>query len=176
LNASACWISCGRICTRDAAGRIASVNGVTTADNWTYTYDDLDRLLTAANAGDPSMSETFTYALNDNLLSRTRNPLGANAPAGTAPYVYTYPAGTGIRPHTPTSVAGRAFTYDANGNLTNDQSKVLTWDEANRLKSVVKGGATTSFAYGPDGARAQKVSVQGATTTTTNYFGAEAED
>jgi hypothetical protein len=38
-------------------------------------------------------------AMNDNLLSGTCNPLGA--PAGTAPYVN--PAGTGLRPHTPTS-------------------------------------------------------------------------
>jgi hypothetical protein len=84
-------------------------------------------------------------------LSRTRNPLGALAPAGVAPYVYTYPAGSGLRPHTPTSVAGRAFAYDANGNLTNDQAKQLTWDNANRLASVSRGGKTTSFTYGPDG-------------------------
>jgi YD repeat-containing protein len=100
--------------TRDLAGRITTVNGVTPADNWTYAYDTLDRLTTATNAGDATQSEVFTYAANDNLLSRTRNPLGSLAPAGTAPYVYTYPAGSGLRPHTPTSVAGRAFTYDAN--------------------------------------------------------------
>jgi uncharacterized protein RhaS with RHS repeats len=76
-----------------------------------------------------------------------------------------------VRPLDPTSVAGRAFTYDANGNLINDQSKALTWDEANRLSTVVKGGATTTFTYGPDGARAKKVSVSGTTTTTTSFFG-----
>jgi hypothetical protein len=48
-------------------------------------------------------------------------------------------------------VAGRAFAYDANGNLTNDQAKQLVWDNANRLASVSRGGKTTSFAYGPDG-------------------------
>jgi hypothetical protein len=113
--------------------------------------DDLGRLTTAPNAGNAAQSETFTYAANDNLLSRSRNPLGAGAPAGVAPYVYTYPAGSGTRPHTPTSVAGRAFAYDANGNLTNDQAKQSTWDSANRLASVSRGGKTTSFACGPDG-------------------------
>jgi YD repeat-containing protein len=142
--------------TRDLAGRITAVNGVTPADNWTYAYDSLDRVTTATNAGDATQTETFAYAANDNLLSRTRNPLGASAPAGVAPYVYTYPAGSGLRPHTPTSVAGRAFSYDANGNLTNDQAKQLTWDSANRLASVSRGGKTTSFAYGPDGSRANK--------------------
>jgi RHS repeat-associated protein len=50
--------------------------------------------------------------------------------------------------------------------------KTLAWDSGNRLSSVVKGGAATSFLYGPDGARAKKVSSLG----TTRYFGAEAEE
>jgi RHS repeat-associated protein len=37
---------------------------------------------------------------------------------------------------------------------------------------VVKGGQTTSFAYGPDGARSKKISALG----TTRYFGPEAEE
>jgi YD repeat-containing protein len=101
--------------TRDAAGRILTITGLTPAESWTYTYDDLDRLLTATNAGDASLSETYTYAANDNLLSRTRNPGGQSAAPGTPPYVYVYPAGTAARPHTPTNVADRAYTYDVNG-------------------------------------------------------------
>jgi RHS repeat-associated protein len=162
--------------TRDVTGRITAVNGIRPADNWAYTYDDLGRLVTVTNQGDPSMSETFTYAGNDNLLSRSRNPLGAGAPAGKAPYVYTYPAGIGIRPHTPLSVAGRAFSYDANGNLTNDQVKQLKWDNANRLASVSRGGKTTSFAYGPDGSRAGKTTNYTGVSVTTHYYGAEAEE
>jgi hypothetical protein len=46
---------------------------------------------------------------------------------------------------------------------------------ANRLKSVLKGGATTSFTYGPDGARASKTTNFTGASVTTNYFGAEAE-
>jgi YD repeat-containing protein len=99
--------------TRDLTGRIATITGEAGGLNtWAYAYDALGRVTTATNAGDTTQSETFTYAANDNLLSRSRNPLGAGAPAGVAPYVYTYPAG--LRPHTPTSVAGRAFAYDAN--------------------------------------------------------------
>jgi RHS repeat-associated protein len=109
-------------------------------------------------------------------LSRSRNPLGSLAPAGVAPYVYTYPAGSGLRPHTPTAVAGRAFTFDANGNLTNDQAKQLTWDHADRLASVSRGGKTTSFAYGPDGSRASKTTNFTGVSVTTNYYGAEAEE
>ena len=40
----------------------------------TYAYDDLDRLISVDNAGDNTLDETFTYAINDNMLSRTRMP------------------------------------------------------------------------------------------------------
>jgi RHS repeat-associated protein len=161
VNAAGVWLMDSQYTRDPAIGRIKTITGLTTDENWTYYYDDLDRLTYAGNAGDWTRAETFTYAANDNMLSRTRMP-------GS----YVYPAGTSARPHTPTSVSGRAFTYDLNGNLTSDGLKTLAWDSGNRLASVVKGGAATSFLYGPDGARAKKVSALG----TTRYFGAEAEE
>jgi RHS repeat-associated protein len=161
VNAAGVWLMDSQYTRDPAIGRIKTITGLTTDENWTYYYDDLDRLTYAGNAGDWTRAETFVYAANDNMLSRTRMP-GA----------YVYPAGTSARPHTPISVSGRAFTYDLNGNLTSDGLKTLSWDSGNRLASVVKGGQTTSFLYGPDGARAKKVSALG----TTRYFGAEAEE
>lgn len=162
--------------TRDATGRILTINGLTSPDNWAYTYDGLSRLTSASNGIDAAMNEAFTYAANDNMLSRSRNPLGASALPANGTFTYIYPAGTGIRPHAPTSVDGRAFSYDANGNLANDQSKTLVWDEANHLQSVTKGGATTGFAYGPDGAHSSKTSNFTGASVSTNYYGAEAEE
>ena len=52
--------------TRDLAGRITAIDGLTPSDDWTYTYDDLDRLKTATNAGDATRSEAFSYVVNDN--------------------------------------------------------------------------------------------------------------
>ena len=147
--------------TRDVAGRIQSINGSRVRDDWTYTYDDLDRLLTATNAGDATRTETFTYAVNDNMLSRTRMN-------GT----YAYPAGTAPRPHAPISIGARAFAYDANGNTLTDGIRTFSWANDNRLASVQTGTGLVSFEYGPDGSRAKKVSPLG----TTRYFGAEAEE
>ena len=113
--------------SRDAAGRILAIDGLNARDDWTYTYDDLDRLVSATNLGDPALSETFTYTMNDNMLSRSRNPGGALAGGGTAPFVYSYPAGTAARPHAPLSGAGRAFTYDANGNTLAGGIRAFTW-------------------------------------------------
>jgi hypothetical protein len=88
------WLE--RIVTKDAAGaelmnnfysrdsrigRIYAVAGLDVNNNWSCTYDDLDRLTFACNPGDATMSEAFSYDLADNMLSRTRMS-GA----------YTYPA------------------------------------------------------------------------------------
>ena len=146
---------------RDLAGRITQILALSEDEHWYHTYDDLDRLVRAHNYGDASRQEYFTYDNADNLLSRTRV-------AGA----YLYPSGTSPRPHTPTNVGGRPFSYDANGNLTSDGLKTLNWSPDNRLGSVNIGGQTVSFLYGPDGSRARKTSNLG----TTRYFGAEAEE
>ncbi|WP_181176562.1 RHS repeat-associated core domain-containing protein [Mesorhizobium sp. B2-3-5] len=71
---------------------------------------------------------------------------------------YVYPAATAPRPHAPTSVGAKTLAYDANGNLTSDGSRTLTWDEANRLKTVTLASNTVNLVYGPDGARVKKAS------------------
>jgi hypothetical protein len=48
----------GNSYARDDAGRIKVIDGLLAADDWTYTYDDLDRLTSATNASDASLSET----------------------------------------------------------------------------------------------------------------------
>ncbi|TPM32938.1 RHS repeat protein [Mesorhizobium sp. B2-3-4] len=145
---------------RDNLGRITGTTGLTAADSWTYGYDNADRLTTSTNLGDTTLSETFVYAANDNMLSRSRV-------AGT----YTYPAATSPRPHAPTSVGANAMAYDANGNLTSDGSRTLSWDEANRLKTVTRASNTVNLTYGPDGARVKKAS----TFATTLYPDADVE-
>ncbi|MEZ5812991.1 MAG: RHS repeat-associated core domain-containing protein [Rhizobiaceae bacterium] len=135
--------------TRDALGRITAIAGLTLSDSWAYTYDDRDQLVSADNLGDNSLDETFTYSATGNLVSRTRL-------SGT----FTYPAGTGVRPHAPTFLGAQAISYDANGNMTGDGGRSLFWDEANRLSQVdvAATGQSIHLAYGPDGSRARKSS------------------
>ncbi|WP_432288793.1 RHS repeat-associated core domain-containing protein (plasmid) [Aminobacter sp. BA135] len=133
--------------TRDALGRITAIAGLTPAESWSYGYDSLDRLLSADNLGNNSLDETFVYAANDNMVSRSRV-------AGT----YVYPAPTAPRPHTPLTVGALALSYDANGNMVTDGSRALVWDEANRLKQVTLASNTVNLSYGPDGARTKKAS------------------
>ncbi|MBK8458230.1 MAG: hypothetical protein IPL47_14940 [Phyllobacteriaceae bacterium] len=132
---------------RDALGRITAIDGIQDAEDWTYVYDGFDRLVSAANAGDPGLSETFAYTLSGNLTGRSRLS-GQGA--------FAYPLGWLARPHAPLALGSRAFAHDLNGNLTSDGLRTLVWDEANRLKRVTMAGVATDFAYGPDGARAMK--------------------
>ncbi|MEP9387656.1 RHS repeat-associated core domain-containing protein [Mesorhizobium sp. KR9-304] len=138
--------------TRDLAGRITGINGLTASEDWSYSYNHLDWLMSADNLGDIQLDETFAYSPSGNLLSRTRL-------AGT----FTYPAGTAPRPHAPTHLGATAIAYDANGNMTADGVRALVWDEANRLADVTIASAVTSFAYGPDGARVRKANAFTAT-------------
>ncbi|MER9554386.1 toxin TcdB middle/N-terminal domain-containing protein [Mesorhizobium sp. M0323] len=132
---------------RDLLGRITGTTGLTTSDSWTYGYDKADRLTSSDNLGTNTLDETFVYAANDNLTSRTRV-------AGT----YVYPTASAARPHAPTAVGVKTLTYDANGNMISDGTRTLTWDEANRLKTVTQAASTVSLFYGPDGARSKKSS------------------
>ncbi|MBD9598167.1 RHS repeat protein, partial [Ensifer sp. ENS05] len=128
---------------RDLTGKIKTITGLTANDNWVYDYDPRGRLIKAENPGGP-LGETFAYADNGNLTSRSR--------VGT----YVYPAANGVRPHAPTSIENLAISYDANGNMVSDGSRALAWDGANRLSAVTQAGATTTLAYGPSGSRAKK--------------------
>ncbi|MER9683884.1 hypothetical protein NKJ23_32240 [Mesorhizobium sp. M0184] len=131
----------------DLLGRITGTTGLNGSDSWTYGYDKADRLTSSDNLGNNTLDETFVYAANDNLTSRTRV-------TGT----YIYPAATSPRPHAPTAVGAKTLAYDANGNMTADGTRTLTWDEANRLKTVTQAASTVSLSYGPDGARTKKTS------------------
>ncbi|WP_082407355.1 toxin TcdB middle/N-terminal domain-containing protein, partial [Mesorhizobium sp. 1M-11] len=145
--------------SRDLAGRITAINGAPTAldpagtaEDWSYTYNNFDWLMTATNGANASLNETFSYDTNGNMLSRSRV-------SGS----YVYPAATAQRPHAPLSVGSRSFAYDANGNTSSDGIRTLVWDEANRLTTVTQANGTTSYAYGPDGARVKKSSSFGTT-------------
>ncbi len=156
--------------TSDAAGRITAIRGNLAAgtngpENWDYVYDNLDQLVTSTNYGGVGLSENFTYDTNRNLLTRTRYGVQL-----------TYGPQTGVRPHAPTFRGAIAYGYDANGNMTADNGRTLAWNESNRLAQVTRiGGHVTSFAYGPDGARAKKTHVSGGITKVTRFPSADVE-
>ena len=87
--------------------------------------------------------------------------------------LYTYnPSGTtSTRPHAVTRAGTKTYSYDANGNMLMGDGRIMTYDNENRLSTVRKNGATTSFVYDGDGGRVKKTVTNGSTTTTTTYIG-----
>lgn len=75
-----------------------------------YTYDDLGRLLVAANANVSELNQSFSYDLAGNLL--TNSALGS--------YGYPVQGASAVRPHAVTTAGAWSFSYDANGNQTAD--------------------------------------------------------
>jgi RHS repeat-associated protein len=130
-----------------------SVNG-----NWTYSYDDFNRLATAGNS---SPQQGFSYAY-DQYGNRWQQNLTAGS-GGTSNLTFTvntaltngncyHAAGLNNQPD--------GFCHDAAGNLLNDGQHSYTYDAENRIISV-DGGATAAYTYDAGGNRIQKVSTAG---------------
>lgn len=145
----------------DVMGNIKKVSGTmnpTTPDR-AYGYDALYRLTTSqTGATPPSPLESYTYNKTGDRQSASLN----GGPAST--YLYT-DAGT----HHLTSVGGVARTYDNNGNTLTGTSTglTLTYDDRNRLASMVNGSTSATYGITGRGERVRKtVTVSGTPTTT----------
>jgi RHS repeat-associated protein len=128
-----------------------------------YTYDNIYQLLLAKQG--TTVKESYTYVpdlVGNRLISQTGSPLVTT----------TYQPNTSNELVSTTN-PNVSYTYDNNGNLkTKSDGTQYNWDFENRLTSVVLPGAggTVSFKYDGFGRRVQKVFVQGANTTTTDYL------
>ena len=89
----------------------------------------------------------------------------------TTAYTYNPSGTTSTRPHAVTRAGTNTYSYDANGNMLMGDGRVMTYDYENRLSTVRKNGAATSFVYDGDGGRVKKTVTNGGTTTTTTYVG-----
>jgi RHS repeat-associated protein len=123
----------------------------------TYGYDAANHLTSLAYAlgattlGD--LSYTYDIAGNRTSVGGTWARTGIPSALTTA----TYDAANRI-----TSWAGTSFTYDLNGNLTNDGTMTYTWNARDQLIGVT-GGASATFAY--DGTRRRRTKTIGGTTS-----------
>jgi RHS repeat-associated protein len=138
----------------DSVGNINTItDSLLGPQTQTFTYDNLDRLLSSNVTGGTNglYSEGYTYnGTTGNLASKN----SVN---------YTYNAS---HKHAVASAGSNSYGYDANGNMTSrtvgGQSYTLAYDAENRLVSV-SGAATASFVYDADGKQV-KATVNGVTT------------
>jgi RHS repeat-associated protein len=139
----------------DPVGNIIAItdaSGTATTKTAMYTYDSLDRLTLAEVYGTPEGEdyvESFAYNAIGNLTTK--------GDSGT--YLYQGNTGTNYaNPHAATKVGVTTFTYDTNGNLTNDGTNTYTWNYRNEQASATTPAGATSYVYNHDGARMKYVS------------------
>jgi RHS repeat-associated protein len=105
-----------------------SVNG-----NWTYLYDNLNRLQQAST---PSAGYQYDYDRYGNRLHQT--PLNG---------------GNGLSlVYVNNQISALGIVYDASGNMIQDGNHTYSYDAENRLVSV-DGGQTATYLYSADGLR-----------------------
>jgi RHS repeat-associated protein len=136
-----------------------NVYGITnfkdTTRNQTFTYDALNRLISAQNAGTNCAATTingkteywgnsYGYDAWGNLLQKTVTKCSAE---NMSVAVLANNQLTG-------------YSYDAAGNMTSDptDSVTSTYDPENRIAAATKSGVTTTYTYDDDGNRVEKTS------------------
>jgi hypothetical protein len=134
----------------DNAGNVSAItDNKNAANNASFAYDHRDRLASATYAGS---GHAYSYSTIGNLTNK----------AGVS-YVYPASGASSVRPHTPSSVGGASYTYDANGNLTGGGGRTYTWNTENLPLSVSQTSTSESYSYDADGERGKVV--RGSTTT-----------
>ena len=136
----------------------AITDSVDTGRNMTYVYDSLDRLSKSTSQGStnyPAWGLSFTY---DRYGNRTAQSIASGCTGLTCPTSSVTVSAT------TNQLTGSPYTYDANGNMTNDGVNTMTYDAENRVVSDADGSGTATYAYDGLGHRVQKT-FSGTTTT-----------
>ncbi len=132
----------------DAVGNVTKTVDSINSETIDYTYDELDRLLTASV---PS-GESFVYNTIGNMTSKS----GATLDYGT-----TSPK------HGVKTYGSASYTYDANGSMTAKGDLSIKYDPERRPVRVQDSGTIYRVVYDGDGVRRKRLDENG----TIHYLG-----
>ncbi|MFA6172015.1 MAG: RHS repeat-associated core domain-containing protein [Patescibacteria group bacterium] len=143
---------------------ITDSSSTNTAKTLDFSYDDLHRLTVASSTNAVSGSnyrETYSYSAIGNITNKS----------DIGNYYYAGDQGSNYaNPHAATNINGATYSYDQNGNLTNDGTWTHSWDYNNRLTQSNNGTATTTYQYDQDGNRIKKAETTPTASSTTIYI------
>lgn len=149
--------------TYDANGNILTIKEGGT-QKASYVYDGLNRLTRENNAW-ANKSYAYNYDAGGNLTSVTTHAYTTGT-LGSATATQSYTYGNSNWKDQLTNFAGKAITYDTQGNPLTYDGRTYTWQKGRQLASI-SGVAT--YTYDAFGRRTKKV--VGSTTTTYTYAG-----
>ena len=112
-----------------------------------FDYDNLNRLNWHNING--SRYQSFCY---DELGNLTHKNNGDVACTTAATHKYN-----GTKPHAVSEFGGRTFSYDNNGNLTNDQQRTISYSPFDKPTEISKNGQSVKFNYGANRARFERI-------------------
>lgn len=178
--------------TYDALNRPTAIKELGSTNLASYAYDDLSRRTTVTlgngtttttaydnQAALSSLAHNLTGTAQDQTYGYTRNQAreltshiwsndayqwaGLSAVAGGPTNGTKSYTANGLNQYT--VAAGATLGYDANGNLTGDNTWTYSYDLNNRLKTASKSGTTAALAYDAEGRMRQSVITAGTTAT-----------
>jgi len=126
---------------------------------WAYTYDGMNRLTsgTATGGQDVGLLITWQYDRYGNRWDQTASTApGYNPPSGNVSAVQPQLTFTGNT----NRIDG--WSYDAVGNLRNDQIHAYTYDAENRIATI---GGAPAYIYDAEGRRVAKTNSSGVATS-----------
>jgi RHS repeat-associated protein/uncharacterized repeat protein (TIGR01451 family) len=173
----------------DDAGNITSIIDSVLNENFTYTYDDLNRLLTAdayTDSQEVIYRQKWNYDSLGNILQAsdyvmpeptpmpTSTPTATDTPDPTiTPTVTDTPTEMATPTITPTATStpvpfDGSYVYDANGNMVTRTEFGVEWTQTfnaeNRLSELTNGTDTWTFTYDGGGNRIKQVNPDGSIT------------
>ncbi|HXO00272.1 MAG TPA: RHS repeat-associated core domain-containing protein [Candidatus Acidoferrales bacterium] len=128
-------------------------NNVDTTRSQSFTYDHLNRILTAETTSTYATSpthcwgESYTYDQWGNLTAIGVASTSYNSCTQESLSVTVSTLGNN-------QLSATGFSYDASGNMLTDSRHTYTWNAENQLKSV--DGTTYTYTYDGDGHRVEK--------------------
>ncbi len=147
-------------------GNIAQMtwNTAGNAGAYDFTYDGANRLTDAVTTSGPDFSEKLiSYDANGNILTLKRGT--------SSPINYSYDV---TKPNQLTSVTGglsATYTYDGNGNMTNDNTKgTITYDYRNMPIRITTNDTVIEYAYDAAGQRIRKTLKNNESTLSETIF------
>ncbi|HEY6871380.1 MAG TPA: SpvB/TcaC N-terminal domain-containing protein [Geobacteraceae bacterium] len=154
-------------------GSVTFGDGITTSATTNYTYYPLNNRLNRLNTiittvpglTTPIVSLAYDYYGNGNIKTVTDNVNNAVPQNVTNRNYSLYPG----KAHA-FGVTGANFQYDANGNLTADGQRTVTYNYDNMPDTITAASGNTIFKYDGTGQRVQKQAPVGTTTYIDKFY------